>query len=66
MMAFAFFDTKHKRMRIAIEALENAVENKRTEVADAEGRLRETLKEAKELKRLPIAGSLVWKGRRDG
>jgi hypothetical protein len=62
-MAFAF-DSKAKRMREAIAAMESAVEGKRAESADAEARLRATMKEAtKELKRLPIAGALTWRWR---
>ena len=63
---FPFFDSKAKKVREAIEQLEAAVEGKRAESADAEARLRDKMAEAKqELERLPLAGSLAWKGHRD-
>jgi hypothetical protein len=64
MMAFAMFDTKAKRMRIAIEAMESAVEEKRGEVIDAEARLRAKLVQPEcEKERPPPAGALAWRGR---
>ena len=65
-MSWALFDTKAKRAREAIEAMEAAVQTQRTKTHEAQDRLRETMKVATaELTRLPIADSLVWKGRRD-
>jgi hypothetical protein len=68
MSAVAIFPLlgKAKKMRTAIEELEAAVEGKRAESADAETRLRDKMKEATQtLERMPLAGSLVWRGRRD-
>ncbi len=64
-MDFPFFETKKaKQMKEAIEAMECAVAGKRVEVADAEERLKTVIHAAhEELKRLPVAGALVWRGR---
>ncbi len=63
----AMFDTKKtSRMKTAIAAMETLVKDKRAESDDAEGRLREKLEDARtEFARTPLAGSLVWRGRRD-
>ncbi len=58
-----FGETKASRMKIAIAELEVAVEGKRAEAAEGECRLKETLEDATaELRRSPLAGSLVWMG----
>ena len=66
-MAWELFDSKTtKRMKAAILEMEEAVAGRLREQADAEDRLREKLEKAK-TERMPVAGSLVWRGaRRDG
>ena len=66
-MTMAIFGpSKAKQIRDAIADMEIAVEGKRVESTAAEDRLRKTLTDAvKEMTRSPVAGSLIWRGRRD-
>ena len=65
-MAWNLFDTDARRMKAKLAELEIAVKDKLAEEHASEHRLRVTLKTAVDtLDRLPIAGALIWKGRKD-
>lgn len=65
-MTLSLFSTKARRRGAAIAALEHAITRNDKEAAESEERLLKKFREAsQELDRQPIAGALVWKGRKD-